>query len=321
MDEDGNDAPRGARDDRRRLSWDRDGRDWPNRDASRFVRAAGLTWHVQVMGEGPVLLLLHGTGATTHSWRAFAPRLAAHFTVVAPDLPGHGFTDLPPRAGLSWPGMSLHGIARGVRDLLSALDLAPRLAIGHSAGAAILARMCLDGLLDLDALICLNGALRQLPGMTGRLFAPLAKVLAQSPAASHLFAWSATQSGVARMVEQTGSVLDTAGIEFYARLAANPGHVAAALGMMANWDLPSLERDLPRLRVPIVLIVGSKDRTISPEDAFAIRKRVSGAHVECLAGLGHLAHEEKPDQVAELVLRLLATRARPAPRRSPRADD
>ena len=277
------------------------------------MRAAGSTWHVQVMGEGPVLLLLHGTGATTHSWRAFAPRLAAHFTVVAPDLPGHGFTDLPPRAGLSWPGMSLPGMARALRDLLGALDLAPRLAIGHSAGAAILARMNLDGLLDLDALICLNGALRQLPGMTGRLFAPLAKMLAQSPAAPHLFAWGATRSGVARMVAQTGSVLDSAGVEFYARLAATPGHVAAALGMMANWDLPSLERDLPRLRVPLFLIVGSRDRTISPENAFEIRKRVPGSHVECLVGLGHLAHEEKPDQVAELVLRLLAPRVCPPP--------
>ena len=317
MDDDGSDrAPRraGASGDRARLSWDRDGRDWPNRDASRFVRAAGLTWHVQVMGDGPVLLLLHGTGATTHSWRAFAPRLAAHFTVVAPDLPGHGFTDLPPRAGLSWPGMSLPGMARGVRDLLSALDLTPRLAIGHSAGAAILARMCLDGLLDLDALICLNGALRQLPGMTGRLFAPLAKVLAQSQVTSHLFARSATRSGVARMIAQTGSTLDPAGVALYARLATNPGHVAAALGMMANWDLPSLEGDLPRLRVPLFLIVGSRDRTISPEDAFEIRKWVRGSHVESVAGLGHLAHEEKPDQVAELVLRLLATRPRPKPR-------
>ena len=40
--------------------WDVEGRDWPNRAASRFVDAGQLRWHVQVMGEGPVLLLLHG---------------------------------------------------------------------------------------------------------------------------------------------------------------------------------------------------------------------------------------------------------------------
>ena len=58
------------------LSWDQDGHDWPNRDASRFVEAAGLTWHVQIAGQGPVLLLLHGTGASTHSWRDLLPGLA-----------------------------------------------------------------------------------------------------------------------------------------------------------------------------------------------------------------------------------------------------
>ena len=59
------------------LDWATDGADWPNREASRFVEAAGLRWHVQVMGAGPVLLLLHGTGASTHSWRDVMPKLAA----------------------------------------------------------------------------------------------------------------------------------------------------------------------------------------------------------------------------------------------------
>lgn len=56
------------------LAWDRDGRDWPNRAASRFVEVGGIHWHVQQLGQGPVLLLLHGTGAATHSWRDIAPR-------------------------------------------------------------------------------------------------------------------------------------------------------------------------------------------------------------------------------------------------------
>ena len=116
--------------------WDREGRDWPNRAASRFVLAGGLRWHVQVMGQGPVMLLLHGAGAATHSWRDLAPRLARDFTVVAPDLPGHGFTQTPNAAGLS-----LNGMARGVTSLLKALDLRPQLAVGHSAGAAIALRL------------------------------------------------------------------------------------------------------------------------------------------------------------------------------------
>lgn len=122
-------------------AWDREGRGWPNREASRSVTASGLRWHVQRMGEGPVLLLAHGTAAATHSWRALMPLLARRFTVVAPDLPGHGFTAPPPSsAGLTPPGMA--GL---LGELLKALEVSPALVAGHSAGAAVLVRMALDG--------------------------------------------------------------------------------------------------------------------------------------------------------------------------------
>ena len=122
------------------LVWSRDGADWPNRDSSSFVEAAGIRWHVQRMGEGPPLLLIHGTGAATHSWRGLLPLLAQHFSVIAPDLPGHGFTQSPPAHRLSLPGM-----AADIGALLRKLEVRPEIAVGHSAGAAILARMCLAG--------------------------------------------------------------------------------------------------------------------------------------------------------------------------------
>ena len=79
--------------------------DWPNRTASRYVEAGGLRWHVQSLGDtGPVILLLHGTGAATHSWAGLAPLLATRFRVVAPDLPGHGFSGAAVGAGMSLPG-------------------------------------------------------------------------------------------------------------------------------------------------------------------------------------------------------------------------
>ena len=71
-----------------RPNWSVEGRDWPNRAHSRFVAAGGLSWHVQRMGAGPKLLMLHGTGASTHSFRDLAPLLAEEFDVAAPELPG-----------------------------------------------------------------------------------------------------------------------------------------------------------------------------------------------------------------------------------------
>ena len=165
-----------------RLEWEADGRDWPNRAASRFVSVAGFTWHVQVLGCGPAVLLLHGTGAATHSWRVLAPALARRFTVIAPDLPGHGFSAMPAPDRLSLPGM-----ARGVSDLLEALGARPSLVVGHSAGAAILARMVLDGMIAPDRLISLNGALLPFRGLPAAFFSPAAKLLASVRLVPRLF--------------------------------------------------------------------------------------------------------------------------------------
>ena len=76
------------------MRWDIDGRHVPNKEWSQFVTAGGVKYHVQITGpeDAPVLLLIHGTGATTHSFAGLAPLLAPHFRLVIPDLPGHGFT-------------------------------------------------------------------------------------------------------------------------------------------------------------------------------------------------------------------------------------
>ncbi len=66
------------------LDFDSDGADWPNRDASRFVTAKGLRFHVQVAGEGPCMLLLHGTGAFDPFVARSAAAVARHFTISPP---------------------------------------------------------------------------------------------------------------------------------------------------------------------------------------------------------------------------------------------
>ena len=279
---------------------------WSHRGSSRFVRASGLQWHVQVMGAGPPILLLHGTGAATHSWRGLMPALAGHFTVVALDLPGHGFTEAPASARLSLPGM-----AQAVFDLLRVLNITPAMAAGHSAGAAILARMCLDGRLAPQGLVALNGALLPMEGVAGQLFSPLARVLVGLPLLPQLFAWRAANPRVVdRLLEATGSRIDPAGAALYAGLVSNPRHAAAALGMMAHWDLRPLLQDLPQLTPPLLLVAGAGDRTIPPAQSERVRDLVPGARLVLMPNLGHLAHEEQPTETAALILEhARATRA------------
>lgn len=282
------------------LDWATDGRDWPLRDSSRFVTVGGLRWHVQVSGQGPVVLLLHGTGAATHSWRELAPLLAQKCTVVAPDLPGHAFTTGRPTGGLSLPGM-----ANAVNALLRQLDLRPSVVVGHSAGAAIAARMILEGNLPGAAFISLNGALATPPGLPALLFSPVAKLLAASSLVPRVFAWSVgDRAAVERLVTGTGSTLDAAGIELYGRLVRNATHVAGVLEMMSQWDLAPLERDLPRLRASALLVVASNDRTVPPAEGQRIAALIRDARLLTLPGLGHLAHEESPGRVAEAILEM-----------------
>jgi len=294
-----------------RLVWERDGRQWPHRDASSFADAAGLRWHLQTLGPppdcAPTVWLLHGTGASTHSWRGLMPLLARHWHVVAMDLPGHGFTGMPAVVREDGP-MSLPGMARAVAALMQSRQARPDLVIGHSAGVAVAVRMCVDQLIAPRCILGINAALLPLGGLAGQFFAPVAKVMAAAPFIPRLFAWRASDPQVLRrLVDGTGSVLDPTGMALYAQLIRNPGHAAGALAMMANWDLAGLQQALPGLATPLALVTGTNDRTVPPSQARTVVARLPPhklTGVQLLEGLGHLAHEERPDLVAAIVARL-----------------
>lgn len=298
-----------------RLQWERDGADWPHRSFSRFVEAGGLRWHVQRVPATdslrPRALLIHGTGSSTHSWRDLVPLLSPHFDLLAMDLPGHAFTSLP-AGGIGSVQLSLPGMARALAQLLAVEGFAPDFVVGHSAGAAIGAQLVLDGAAAPRLVASLNGALLPLGGLAGRLFSPAARLMALLPGVPRLFAWRAADAQVLqRILDSTGSTLDERGRALYARLAANPGHVEGALGMMANWDLPAFAEVLPTLAVPLSLMVGSLDATVPPTEADRALALLAGrvrAEKVVFEGLGHLAHEERPDLVAELLWRVARQR-------------
>jgi magnesium chelatase accessory protein len=280
-----------------RPDWAVEGRDWPNREASRFVTAGDLTWHVQTMGQGPVLLLLHGAGAATHSWRGLMPMLAERFTVVAPDLPGHGFTAMPRDNR-----QSLWDMARRTTALMETLQIRPSLVVAHSAGAAIALRMSLDGRFGEAPIVAINGALQPFAGPVAPLFRGLAMGLFVNPFAVHLFAQAARDPGrVARLIRGTGSVIDDRGVELYGRLLRKAGHVAGTLGMMGSWDISDVLRSLPQLIAELTLLVGTRDQAVPPSVAQEVHASLPAARIVTLPGLGHLAHEERPDLVAALL--------------------
>jgi magnesium chelatase accessory protein len=179
--------------------------------------------------------------------------------------------------------------------------------MGHSAGAPILARMCLDGMIAPKGLVSLNGAFLPLGGSAGQIFAPLARLLVGLPGLPQLFAWRAGDPRIVeKLLASTGSRLDPQGVSLYTLLVRTPGHAAGALKMMANWDLVPVVRDLPKFSARLLLVVGANDRTIPPADSARVQAMVPGATLISMPGLGHLSHEEDPAGTTALVRQFAA---------------
>lgn len=277
--------------------WAVEGKDWPNREASRFVDAGGYRWHVQEAGEGPVCLLLHGTGAATHSWRDLLPLLTLHYRVIAIDLPGHGFTKT--NVGRK---VTLEGMAQSVAAVLDDMKVQPDLIVGHSAGVAIGAQLLLDRKWHIP-LIGFTPALMPFPGLAARLFPSLAKIIFTNPFTGVIFSRIAsTQGETGKFLRRsTGSDIDAAGEQYYTRLFSKSGHCDGALRMMANWRLVPLRDRLGELAAQVLLVYASKDAAIKSADILQAAALIPGCETREMADLGHLAHEEDPMQAAQII--------------------
>lgn len=278
------------------MDWQAHRPTWPHAERSQFVQAGGVRWHIQQAGQqGPRVLLIHGTGASGHTWRDLLLPLAAHARVLVVDLPGHGFSSMANAQGMSMPGM-----AASLHALMQSLEVPVDILIGHSAGAAIAAQMVIAQQLEPQALVGINPAWLPLPGLAGLLFPPVAKLLALTPFVPQWFAKQASAPGVLdTLLESTGSVLDDTGKALYAKLVADPEHAQGALKMMAAWDLSPGAAKLRQLRCPVHMLVGERDRAVPPAQAQQALSLLADGELESWAGFGHLVHEEAPKQCVD----------------------
>ncbi len=280
------------------MNWDDYKPFWPNADKSRFVTIGPHHWHLQEAGRGPCVLLLHGAGASTHSWRDVLPNLARDHRVVAIDLPGQGFTRL---ADLSRCG--LEAMSADIARLLSAEGLVPEIIVGHSAGAAIALRLALDLPRPPRAVVAINGALGNFHRPSSDILSQLTMMVARTPLPVVGFAWIASSHGVVRrLISRTGSTLDHRGVEYYRRLLSDRGHVAATVAMMSQWDVTPLARRPPSAcRRTCSSWSGTGTWRCRRKPPRSSQRPIPGAQVEVFRGLGHLLHEEQPAAAANAI--------------------
>jgi magnesium chelatase accessory protein len=193
-------------------------------------------------------------------------------------------------------------MARALGALLNELGLKPRFVAAHSAGAAIALHMRLTGQIGDGGVVSLNGALKPFGGSAGAFYQGLTRVLMLNPIAIQIFARRAARPGAAaRLIEGTGSRIDAAGLDAYARLIRTPGHIEGTLGMMGRWNLHPLMADMPRLSGPVTLVAAENDRAVPPSVAEGAHALIPGSALVKWPSLGHLAHEEAPDLAAEII--------------------
>ncbi|QBF34150.1 alpha/beta fold hydrolase BchO [Thalassococcus sp. S3] len=279
--------------------------DWPLLEHSRQILCRPHRWHVQEMGQGETLLLLHGTGCSVHSFRGLAPILAQSHRVISLDLPGQGLTQLGARHR-----SGLHATTEDIANLCAQEGWQPAAIIGHSAGGAValnLTHRLVSPRGQAPRVIGINPALENFKGMASVMFPAMAKMLALTPFTAEMVSrTSDSPERVAALIRSTGSDLDPIGLQLYRRLIRDRDHVDGTLLMMASWSLNHLRQELPKLAMPALFLTGARDRTVPPASPARAAARMPDCRTVTLPDLGHLAHEEAPDRVAALIQGFLA---------------
>lgn len=273
-----------------------------------FMTVNGLEVHVETAnytGEDagpPLIVLLHGFGASTFSWREVLEPLAEVGDVIAYDRPGFGFTERP----TEWTSNNPYGTP-GNLALLDALltDLAPDrevIVVGHSAGGLIAAEYARLNPDTVDRLVLVAPAVYTTGGLPGWL-APIVG-LPQIQRLGPILVQGIASSGE-QLLEQ--SFVDQAVLTDEVR----EGYRAplTVVGWEAGlWRFTSAPRDnalldnLDGVTVPTLLITGDADTVVPTVDTQRLATELLGAELVIIPRSGHLPHEEAPEPFVTAVM-------------------
>jgi pimeloyl-ACP methyl ester carboxylesterase len=260
----------------------------------------GRTVNYALAGEGPVLLLVHGIGASHEHWRELIAPLARRHTVIAPDLPGHG------QSGPTTGDYSVGGLAAGLRDLLFLLGHERATLVGHSLGGGVAMQFAYQFPEATERLVLLSSgglgpevtALLRAAALPGAgpfiaATAPLASALGNSRAAR-------------RLTIEPAEVLSG-----YAELS-DSAHRAAFLATLRSvialggQSVSALDRIYLAQAVPVLIAWGERDRLVPVAHAHEAHRAIPGSRLELFPGVGHLPQLEAPAPLLAVLERFLA---------------
>lgn len=278
-------------------------------ETSEFAAGpAGQRIHYRDQGprDAPVVVLLHGSNSSLHTWEPLVQRLGDRYRIVTLDLPGHGLTGGTPDRDYSADGM-----IAAVDVIAAKLGLDRFTLGGNSMGGWVAWRYALAEPARVDALMLLDAA--GMPPRKGDKPPPsnIGFRILKYPAGR----WLAGQITPRALVESSlrGSVerqdiVDDAMVDRYWQLLRFPGN-REATSLRATLDRePAMADRIGAIKVPTLILFGKKDRLINPSAAQTFHERIAGSEVVLLDDIGHLPMEEAPDATANAIADFLRRR-------------
>ena len=264
--------------------------------ADRFLLVDGHRVYVEQSGpaDGEPVVLVHGFGSSSHSWRLVAPRLAAAgFRVVVPDLYGFGWSERPEDRRAYSPA----GQARMVRAVMDGLGIERAHLVGHSFGGGVSLEVWRQAPLRVHSLALVATTLPTIsraPRADMPLYGPLAFLAVRTVGLTRAFVRAALERSVANLALVTPEL-----VEAYRERLRLVGPAGTYRSLTAPIPRERLEVDLAALDLPVILIWGADDRLIPIEHGRRAARKIHGATLVVYPETGHLVMEERPERLAE----------------------
>jgi pimeloyl-ACP methyl ester carboxylesterase len=276
----------------------------------QFRTIHGYKRAYRIAGSGPAILLIHGIGDNSTTWNTIQAKLAQRFTVIAPDLLGHGQSDKP-RADYS-----VAAYANGMRDLLSVLEIERVTVVGHSLGGGVAMQFAYQFPHLVDRLILVgaggvtkdvNLALRlaSLPmGSEALALLRLPLVLPAVQAAGRILGMTLGTTGLGNDLAYVLRILDdlpepTASSAFTRTLRA-----------VVDWRgqiVTMLDRCYLTQAIPVLIIWGTRDVIVPVRHAWMAHSAMPGSRLEIFEGSGHFPFHDDPARFIDVVQRFIDT--------------
>ncbi|GFG64344.1 hypothetical protein MKUB_18340 [Mycobacterium kubicae] len=274
----------------------------------QFRTIHGYKRAYRIAGSGPAILLIHGIGDNSTTWSGIQAKLAQRFTVIAPDLLGHGKSDKP-RADYS-----VAAYANGMRDLLSVLDIERVTIVGHSLGGGVamqfayqfphlVERLILVGAGGVTKDVNVVFRLASLPmGSEALALLRLPLVLPAVQLAGRLAGQAIGSTSLGRDLPNVLRILDdlpepTASAAFSRTLRA-----------VVDWRgqiVTMLDRCYLTEAIPVQIIWGRQDVVVPVQHAYMAHAAMPDSRLEIFERSGHFPFHDDPARFIDVVQRFI----------------